>query len=71
MEDVSRMLRGRLFQMDGPATANDLSPMILLQRGIMRRVLSLADLVTGPLRVAVLRHRISVRYGGAQSLRHL
>ena len=46
--------------MDGPATANDLSPMILLQRGFMRRVLSLADLVTGPLEVVVLRHIVSM-----------
>ena len=33
--------------MDGPATANDLSLMILLQQGIMRRVFSMADLVAG------------------------
>ena len=30
----------------------------------MRRVLSFADLVTGPLEAVVLRHIVSMKYGG-------
>ena len=60
MTVVSRMLRpGILFQMDVPANANDLSPMILLQRGFMRRVLSLAGYRT--FRSSCLPHIESVQ----------
>ena len=70
-EEASRMFRGRLFEMDGPAAVNDLSPQVNLHMGMFRRVLSRADLVTGPLEGVGLRLIESMRYRGAESVRHL
>ena len=48
MEVDSRMVRGRLFQIAGPAAVKDLSPIIFLPMRTVSRVLSDADLVIGP-----------------------
>ena len=67
----SRIFLGRLFQMVGPATENNLSPIAFLEAGMMRRVLSIADLVIGPLVGIGLTLIVSMRYWGAELLRHL
>jgi len=64
----SRMLGGRLFQIRGPATANDLSPSAVLVRGTTSIEVS-ADLVPG--RRVPAWWQYSARYDDARPVRHL
>ena len=50
IEVDSRMVRGRLFQIAGPAAVKDLSPIIFLPMRTVSRVLSDADLVIRTMR---------------------
>ena len=62
------MLAGKLFQMRGPATANDLSHSTVLVRGTSS-VEVLADRMPGR-RVPAWR-QYSAKYAGARPVRHL
>ena len=46
---ASLMFLGSVFQSEGPATEKDLSPICFFLDGTTRRVVSMADLVTGPI----------------------
>ena len=62
------MASGRLFQVRGPAMANDLSPNEVCVRGTCSFPLS-ADLIPG--RRSTHGRQNSVRYPGARPLMHL
>ena len=49
VEPASLIWCGSEFHSDGPATEKALSPIRFLLEGIESRVLSIADLVTGPI----------------------
>jgi len=68
VRDKSQIASGRLFQVRGPATANDLSPNDVCMRSTWSFPLS-ADLIPG--RQSTLGRQNSARYSGARPLMHL